>query len=541
MPTLTAVANGKGQIECTFFAPKPEWQFILENIKQIPGRIWVPARKVWVVPDSEDSRRVLTALGFTLPKESAFVQDEEAWKEVSLPLMGYESLRAYQHDAMRFFHYKRRCLISDPMGAGKTVEALSCVNLLDAAPSLVIATASTKLQWEREWQKWVEGHPQHHSRDAYKGIIRVYGKIPFDFADGTSVIINWDILRDWLPLLRTKKFALVIADEVQYAGNLEAHRTKAFRALAKHTPNVIALSGTPIRSRPRQFFPILNVLAPQLFDSYAYFLKRYCDPKHNGWAWTYNGCTNADELHALASRVMLRREKADILSELPEKVRTVVPLEIVGSDYSSALTSAQATIYSGTRQEIRDAIAALTRSAFDVKKEAVLRWIDEFLANGEKLVVMGYHRAVIEYMYQHYRKIAVRVDGSSGAKGKEAAKQKFIDDPKCKLFLGNIIAAGVGIDGLQKVCSTMAFVEMSVVPTDNEQAEDRLHRIGQHDGVNIVYLIAEGTIEEDIMRYLDDKTRVFDAVVKGKDSNAEDLFAGLVAKVRGGLQKDTQC
>lgn len=529
--------KNNGKIALSFHCKsKDEFYAILDAIKRINGRRWIPTSKQWEVPNTPEAQSAIEAIGFQLPTEAVEVFegiDDTEWKNTELPNESeYDILRPYQIEAMRFFYAKKRVLYSLPMGSGKTAAALLSAKLQDDVPMLIISTASTKSQWVREWEKWLLYTEKQAPKWAGELPIKLYGKKPHTL-EKKSYIINWDILTYWKREIHEAGFKLLIADESQYAGNPQSKRSKAFRAIAKKIPKLIALSGTPIRSRPAQFYVLLNTLNIQIFNDYGAFLHRYCDPQYNGYGWQYNGATNTDELHRLASSVMYRREKKDVLKDLPAKTRTIIPLEIDKKAYEKKLTQTQETIKSGgvSRKEVRDAIASLTRSAFDVKKEAVLKWIDEYLDSGQKLVVMAYHRAVVQYLCDYYGKKAVRVDGGSGAKGKQEAVKKFIGNKNVKLFIGNILAAGVGIDGLQEVCDTMAFVEFAQVPTDNEQAEDRLHRLGQGSPVQINYLIAEGTLEEDIMAYLDGKTKMFNAVVKGEDTSEEDLFEGLLKKV----------
>jgi SNF2 family DNA or RNA helicase len=117
----------------------------------------------------------------------------------------------------------------------------------------------------------------------------------------------------------------------------------------------------------------------------------------------------------------------------------------------------------------------------------------------------------------------VIVNGRITGHRRERALHTFKTSKKCRLFIANIQAAGTGIDGLQKVCQSMAIVELGWTPTEHTQTEDRLWRLGQDDRVDINYLIAAGTIEEDIAAILYNRQKILDAVIDGRNlSKAEE-------------------
>jgi len=507
---------------------KDEWALLLTTVKSLGGREFHPKGKYWTAFATEENLAKLKQVGFDFLWDAAGVAEKQAddWKSVHVDVEKIPGLRPYQYDAIRFIGYRKgRALIGDEMGTGKTVMALSWARYGRKAPMLIVVPASIKLQWRREFRKWC-------SKTADVEVL--YGKTSHRLASNCSYIINWDILNDWKEQLKQIPFRLIIGDEIQAIGNTGSKRSKAFKSLAKKIPEMVALSGTPIRSRPDQFYPILNLLDRITFYNQWAFRHRYCDPKHNGFGWDFTGASNVEELHALVSNIMIRRTKRDVLPDLPEKVKVVVPLDDVElKDYLRAADEMREVFQVQTnRQELERAFDYLKNSAFEAKKKSVVKWIENFIETGEKLVVFTYHRAVSEFLHERFSDRGVLIYGGISKGAREGAIQDFINNHRVRVLIGNIQSAGVGIDGLQGACSNSATVELGWSPTDHSQAEDRLHRIGQKDSVTSYYLIAPDTVEEEIVGLLDEKTKMIEQLVDGKAEAEIDLLGDLLRIMR---------
>lgn len=514
------------------------WKMMLDQVKALEGRVYNTTEKHWNAPATPGNIQALKDCGWEVPDGEEVLAPEEHYKDIELPEFDTRAiLRDYQLQALQFLKWRDgRGLIGLPMGAGKT--AVTCTWLKinpEIRPALIVCPSSTKLQWKREWRRWVGDDP----------ISVLRGRTPYALEAGRSYIINWDILtspRDehgeavhaWKDALEAHGFKIIIGDEIQAIGNPKAKRTKAFKVLARDIPQFVGMSGTPIRSRPAQFYPILNLLNPRVFNNQWYYMHRYCDARRTPFGWTFNGASNLEELHRVVAPVLLRREKEDILKDLPEKNKIIVPMELEdgGRAYEDQLQVLE-TQECGTALDARAAIDQLKYSAFAVKKNAALQWIRDFIDGGEKLVVFAYHRSVVQFLRDAFPGQCVVVDGSTTGDARAANIEKFIQDPKIQLFIGNIIAAGVGIDGLQNVCSNAAFVEYPWAPSDVAQAEDRLHRIGQKSSVNIYYLVAPDTIEDEIIKALDAKTKVISKLIKGQEAQEQDLLGAMIEKYIG--------
>src|SRR5690606_21428626 len=179
--------------------------------------------------------------------------------------------------------------------------------------------------------------------------------------------------------------------------------------------------------------------------------------------------------------------------------------------------------------EIIVQIEQLKQAAVRGKLEACIDWIEDFIEAGEKLVVFATHKFVIDRLMEKFNGNAVKIDGSTPMGDRNIAVERFQNDPTTQLFFGNIKAAGVGLT--LTAASNVAFIEFPWTPGELQQAQDRCHRIGQKFTVNIRYLMVPGTIEEDIAKLLDKKTKVLDAVLDGKETDKESLLSELMSVI----------
>lgn len=176
-------------------------------------------------------------------------------------------------------------------------------------------------------------------------------------------------------------------------------------------------------------------------------------------------------------------------------------------------------------------IEALKQLAVQGKIKQAVQWIRDFLDNnGNKLVVFGVHKTVVDALMKEFKEEAVKVDGSVSATKRDEAVVAFQEDPNVKLFVGNIQAAGTGLT--LTAASAVAFLELPWTPGESAQAEDRCHRIGQKDTVNVYYLLADNTIEMEIAQLLDEKKAVLNAVLDGKEVEETQLLTELIKKYK---------
>lgn len=415
---------------------------------------------------------------------------------------------------------------------GKTVEALSWMVYANAYPALYVVNAPTKLQWQEAYRKWVGATKKH-----YPDVDVLSGKTPYRLSRDKSYIINWDILSDWQYELEKVGFRLLVGDEVQAIGNPQSLRAKAFVELSRSIPHLIGMSGTPAMSKPLQFYTLLNIVEPSIFRNYYSFANRYCDPQTDGYGTKYNGASHVEELHELLVGCMLRRTKSEVMKDLPPKVMEVVPLEVDESALEAYYEDERDTfsdkepVGDERRESARNKVAHLLKSAYALKEKSMIKWIEDFLDSGEKLLLFAWHRSVVEVLFDTFKKYhPVCIYGGMSPNDRDKARKTFIEDDKCRLVVANILAGGVGIDGWQDVCSNVAFAEFAHTPNLHRQAEDRLSRYGQKSTVTAYYLVARGTVDDDAMEVLDARAKMLDGILDGKETASTDLLTEILER-----------
>lgn len=433
----------------------------------------------------------------------------------------------YQEDTIQGMQdFNGRSLLALDPGLGKTYIALeSLKRRSDWLPALVVCPASVKYQWQSVAQ--VQFGMQASVCE---------GRTPpkEGFTPGTPItIINYDILKDWQKHLMRNPFRSMFIDESQYVMNLKAQRSKATVKIGHKIPNRFALSGTPLTQRTKELYATLHFLWPEHYKSAWSFYQNYTQARKTKWGWDFTRSRNTDQLHKeLLERGMIRYRKADVLKDLPEKIRSIIPCPLSRpSEYQEAQDNFLVYLMKHKAHKIQRAIRAqrlfqmgeLLRLTAKLKIVSVVSWINDWLVESdEKLVVLGTHHAAINTLKKRIKAKSVVITGKVTGKKREQAKEQFRRDDKTRVLIGNIQAMGVGIDGLQDVCNTMCIVETVWRPADLDQAEARLERIGQHNPVWIYYLIAANTIEEKICQKLQEKRQVVSSVLDG-GSTPEDF------------------
>lgn len=503
---------------------------IIFKVRNLIGSRYFPERKIWIAPLYVETLNKLSAMGFTLDKRLHQFIKQSKQKATNLTIKKIKGLKGepfpYQYAGISFIEqHHGRALVADEMGLGKTLQALAwCQMHRNKVPVLIITPASLKLNWVNELSLWLP----NVNYEILSG--KKTWKPTADF-----IIINYDILPSWVDTIKDLNVQVMITDECHYYKNNSSKRTKAVKKIGKNIPHIIALSGTPIVNRPIEAFNAINLINPEIFPSFIDYTRRYCNAKYNGYGWDYNGASNTQELHEILSgTLMIRRLKKDVLKDLPEKLYSFVPLELSKEgkeEYNMA--EDQFINYLSDNYGAERAMKALSAEVLvqyaELKKLAVkgclkesIAWIRDFLDVDGKLVVFAVHKFVIEELMKEFGNVAVKIDGSVSIENRQKAIEKFQNDDSCRLFVGNIKAAGVGIT--LTASSNVAFLELPWTPGELRQAIDRVHRIGQKNCVNVHYLFAINTIMDKIARLIDQKQKIIDSVLDGKDIDNQDLM-----------------
>ena len=168
----------------------------------------------------------------------------------------------------------------------------------------------------------------------------------------------------------------------------------------------------------------------------------------------------------------------------------------------------------------------LRKLAMQAKLMSCVEWIETFLESGRKLVVFAWHQEAINTLMDKFGKIAVKIDGTVNAAERQEAVEAFQNSDKVRLFVGNIKAAGTGLT--LTAASDTCTIELSWSPADLAQAEDRVHRIGQTNAVCNYYLLAAETIDDYMMNLIDNKKKIIDMVMDGKEAETDTLLGELM-------------
>jgi len=364
----------------------------------------------------------------------------------------------------------------------------------------------------------------------------------FLHADLRWLIINYDILNAWRSSLDViGPFDLLICDEIHQCKNPKAQRTKALFGDKEKPPiqakRRVFLSGTPILNRPCELYTLVKALDPNgLGKSWSGYHVRYCAAVQTRFGWDVSGASHLDELqNRLRETFMVRRLKSDVLKELPAKTRQVVSLPVTPS--MAALLKREGAAYDEW-QEAQEAIDALNEMGEDyaddvrrlrvemetaftemsalrhevalAKVPAVLEQVTDTLEGGaSKLILFAHHLDVIDALMEGLAAYnPVKVTGSMSGTQRQASVDAFQNDANCRVFVGNIRAAGVGLT--LTAASLVAFAELDWVPGNLCQAEDRAHRIGQTDNVLVQHLVFDGSLDAIMAKTLISKQTVID-------------------------------
>ena len=322
----------------------------------------------------------------------------------------------------------------------------------------------------------------------------------------------------------------ILVSNCHYVKDMTAKRTKLVKKMFSTIPRRIMLSGTAIKNRTKELFPLLNFLNPEKWNNFHFFGLNYCAAYEGNFGWDYQGASNLEELFGKISPLFLRRMKEDVLKDLPPKTYTSIPITMTEkqvNEYkkieSGVIDAAneidENDIEKSGNEEVKfiQLIQLLRQFTSKIKAEASIDYLNTVKETGRKIVVFSHYVASAEMMHENYKQDSVIFTGKNSMQEKQDAVDRFQKDKSCNFFFGTIGAAGVGIT--LTAADIALFIERAWSPSDNIQAEDRIHRLSQNsDNVQIVKLICEGTIDEHVENLLDKKESIINMVLDGKES-----------------------
>lgn len=381
---------------------------------------------------------------------------------------------------------------------------------------LIVCPASLKINWAREISNYSDR----------KSLIvegRKWGST-FDF-----YIINYDIIKNFhttdkseesddYKLLVNAGFDLAIVDEAHYISNNTAQRTRLLNDVLEKIPKVWLLTGTPMTSRPINYFNLLKIVDSPLTLNWQTYVKRYCKGYQfkvgNRKVWNTSGASNLDELRERTKNIVLRRMKTDIL-DLPEKIVSPIFVELTSKMYDEEL---EEFVRISNEKKEQDTISITLNRLMKVRQlisyekiPYTCELIDRCLEQGKKVIVLTNFTMTLDMLHEKYKKNSVTLDGRMSKDKRQDAVDRFQNDDKIKVFIGNIKAAGVGIT--LTAAEVVIMNDLSFVPADHSQGEDRAFRYGQKNSVIVYYPIFENTIEKVMYNILQKKKEIIDQVM----------------------------
>ena len=513
------------------------------------GFRYAPAERVWYTTDAEIAAKLdpTNAAALVAQVNQAVEASRATTADVDIPAPDGLAYLPYQRAGIAYALGRESTLIGDEMGLGKTIQAIGVINVSpNARHVLVVCPAGLKLNWARELQKWLTR------------------PLTVEVANGTFpgsdvVIINYDILAKWRSAIDGREWDLLVVDEVHYAKNQKAQRTRALfgfedrRDPSKNQAPIQAkrrllLTGTPIVNRPIELWPVVQACDPQgLGRSFFSYAQRYCAAYNDGYGWNFSGASNLEELQTkLRAKFMVRRMKADVLKELPEKRRQVVVIPPNGAadavrsenrhyeKFEANTRALRKTIGEVEKDSAayRDAVLrlrSLRKVSFEemaklqhrtavLKIPHVIEHLRDALESEDKVVLFCHHHDVAQAVLEAFPGAAF-VTGSVAPSARLAEVDRFQNSTDCHLFIGTIHAAGVGLT--LTAAQVAVFAELDWVPGNISQAEDRLHRIGQAGSVLIQHLVFDGSLDSRMAKIIIEKQGVISAAMDDPTAEVE--------------------
>ncbi len=467
-----------------------------------------------------------------VPKSAIIQEEKKLNREIDYSSYDNRPPLPHQKEAIEKLLANDKYILADDMGLGKTTSAIIASLESGAKKILIICPASLKINWQREIENYSD-----------KKTLIVEGRkwgSTFNY-----YIINYDIVKNYhstetpeigqenTNLIANEKFDLAIVDEAHYISNTTAQRTKLINDILKNIPKVWLLTGTPMTSKPINYYNLLRIVNSNVTLNWQGYVKRYCGgyqfTVNKKKIWNTNGATNLDELRMRTKNLVLRRMKTDIL-DLPDKIITPIFLDLKSTYYDEELEDfLRITSESKNKESLSVTINRLMKVRQIISQEKIdytCEIIDRCLEQGKKVIVFTNFTMSLDMLHEKYKKNSVVLDGRMSKEKRQQSVDRFQNEDKVKVFISNIIAGGVGITLTAAECVIMN--DLSFVPAHHSQAEDRAFRYGQKKNVLVYYPIFENTIEKIVYNMLQKKKNIIDQVMG--DGDFSESFAQSILK-----------
>ena len=497
----------------TYFAKKfAEERYLME----IPDKIYiekllVEKEKSYHIWGKFFEKDPLTE--FWVPKSSLIKTHNVEKVTIDYSKYDHRPPLAHQKEAIEKLAGSRRFILADDMGLGKTTATIIAALETGAKKILIICPASLKINWQREIENYSD-------RSVYIAEGKKFS------TESDFVIVNYDILKNFhdmkdkgKSLLNQSEFELVILDEAHMISNPQAQRTKIINHYVKNIKRVWLLTGTPMTSRPMNYYNLLNIIESPVAQNWMAYAIRYCQGYQfmagKRKVWNVTGASNLEELRDRTSKQILRRLKEDVL-DLPDKIISPVYLRLKSKEYEELMgeyydwfdnkkdESSSLTVQFSKLMKVRKVIA-------NEKTNQTIEFAENIIEQGKKVIIFTNFTDTLQTIYNHFGKQAVYLDGSCSKPHRQNAVDEFQENDKIKVFVGNLKAAGVGLT--LTAAEVVIMNDLSFVPAEHAQAEDRAYRYGQKSNVLVYYPLYENTIEGAVYDILNRKKEIIRTVM----------------------------
>jgi SWI/SNF-related matrix-associated actin-dependent regulator 1 of chromatin subfamily A len=497
----------------SYFAKKfAEEKYLLEVPETVyVEKLLVEKEKSYHIWGKFFEKDVLTE--FWVPK-SALIKTHTIEK-VNIDYSKYEHRPplTHQKEAIEKLVGSKRFILADDMGLGKTTSTIIAALETGAKRILIVCPASLKINWQREIENYTD-----------RSVYISEGKKFSTNEDFT--IVNYDILKNFYDtknkdnsIIHNSNFDLVILDEAHMISNPQAQRTKIINSFVKDIKRVWLLTGTPMTSRPMNYYNLLSIIESPVAQNWMAYAIRYCQGYQfmagKRKVWNVQGASNLEELRDRTSKQMLRRLKEDVL-DLPDKIISPIYLRLISKDYEEMMgeyydwyenksdESSSLTIQFSKLMKVRKIIA-------NEKIKHTIEFAENIIEQGKKVIIFTNFTDTLQMIHNHFGKQSVYLDGSCTKPQRQYAVDQFQDNEKIKVFVGNLKAAGVGLTLTS--AEVVIMNDLSFVPAEHAQAEDRAYRYGQKNNVLVYYPLFDNTIEGAIYDILTRKKQIINTVM----------------------------
>lgn len=448
------------------------------------------------------------------------------------------TLRPYQAEGVKWIRYLydnnlSGCL-ADDMGLGKTIQTIAMLSTIYPVcklPTLIVMPRSLLFNWQSEIARFNPSLSVYtyylHTRDIDEAVKH------------NVILTTYALVRNDIEKFSKQKFEYVILDESQNIKNIEAQITRSVYMLeANHR---LALSGTPVENNLSELYSLFRFLNPGMLGDLDDFNRRYSVPIQRE--------DDKEAMAALRRRIfpfMLRRLKRDVLTELPDRIEQTLFVEMEHDQAefyeqrrrfyhekvnetiaTEGLNKSQFVMFQALTELRR--IASVPESLSDgrihsPKIEELIENMSEAVANGHKCVAFFNYIAGLEIVGERLKALGIDFESMTGATtNRSKVIHRFNDDPECMVLLMTLKTGGVGLN--LTVADTVFIFEPWWNKAAEEQAINRLHRIGQTAKVHSYSLITRGTIEEKIRELQERKSQLFDDLISADSSSSKQLSA----------------